>query len=577
IVHIILYLLAAGMALGVGLWLYRYGMWVAIVSACILYLPFYALCRELADTAAARFGRRFGLPVLRYRLEQLPEDGKTLVVVTALLRGGAHDRALIRNLERFFLRCRDENLCIGLLGDLPAAESEITDADAAVIAAAKEQIAALNRKYGGAFCLFVRGRTWSAGEEIFCGWERKRGAVLTLARYLRSVIGEDAFAAVLAPRIPVRELRYVCTLDEDTELPPGAVAEMVGVMLHPYHRPQVHAGAVRRGCAIVQPAMAVTLAGAAATRFTLLCTGKGGSDPYSRHNTDGESILYGMGSFCGKGLFDVDAYLAVLDRAFPEGAVLSHDFLEGARLGCRNLPDVVFSDRIPTRVGAYFSRQSRWIRGDIQALRFAFRRHKNADGEITDNPISHTARQRMIDHALYALIPAAVLRGALVLSFLPVPHGVTFLLWGFLFSSRLLRPLLLCLQPWAWRSLLRQFYGFVYTDLRQGILWLWFRVQFAAHEGWINTKAIAAALYRMLISKKHLLEWVTAGEAEAGADAHTFPAQLRTMRVSLVLGAVLVLFSPHISSKVIGLIWLCAPWAAEHYSAPPQTRITRRQ
>ena len=327
--HIVLYGFALLLSVITAVCLRRAGHVLPVVIGCALFLPFCALVREIMHLLAVRFGRAFASPLLRYRIEpgKIPDHGRVMTVITSLLRGGEHARALVRNLERFYLRNRDDNAVVGLLCDLPSGEHAVMEEDAALLSAVRDRIDALNRKYGNRFCLFVRGRIYSASESCYMGWERKRGAVLMLARLLRG-IGADAFVCIDAPAGCMQNIRYVCTLDEDTVLPPDALCQLVGAMLHPQNTPMIENGAVRQGCAILQPAMATTLEHAAATRFTLLCCGRGGMDPYSRHHIDGETILFGEGSFCGKGIFDVDAFLAVLDGAFPDHAVLSHDFLE---------------------------------------------------------------------------------------------------------------------------------------------------------------------------------------------------------------------------------------------------------
>ncbi len=574
--HLILYGSAFLLSVSVAFLLHAWGSVVPWLVGCALFLPFCALVRECANRIAVRYGRAFAPPVLRYRIAPgtIPQNGRVLTVITSLLRGGAHDHALVRNLERFYLRNRDDNAFFGLLCDLPSADSQVQPTDEAVLSAVRDGIATLNRKYGDRFCVFVRARSYCEGERCYMGWERKRGAVLMLARLLRG-IGTEDFLCIDAPGRCTEQIRYICTLDEDTVLPPDALCKLVGAMLHPYNTPQTDGGAVRRGCAILQPAMATTLEGAAATRFTLLCCGRGGMDPYSRFHIDGESILYGEGSFCGKGIFEIDAFLDVLDGAFPDHAVLSHDFLEGARLGCRNDSAVTFSDGVPKTPNSYFSRQNRWVRGDVQALRFAFSSHRNASGVSVKNPISVSARLRIIDHVLSALTPPAMLRAVLLFAFLPLPPGSTALLWLLLFSPFLLRPLEMLLRPWSWKTLFRQFFAVVLCDLRQSLYWLGYRVMFLGQEGWVNTKAVVTALYRMLISKRRMLEWVTAGEGDRRSGGSA-AVMFGSMRASVLLGAVLLLFSPHMGAKLLGLLWICAPWMASYLSSPPKIRYAHR-
>ncbi|MGM9624099.1 MAG: glucoamylase family protein, partial [Eubacteriales bacterium] len=560
------------------IWLLPYGFWKAFIPACLLLLPFYALCRESADILGGYLAshRENVHPLLRLQLDRIPDEGRTLVVITTLLTGGSHDDVIFDNLKRFYLRNREDNVCFGVLADLPCAKQQVCAEDDTVLHHAENRIAALRKRYGDHFVLLVRKRNYAPGEGVYMGWERKRGAVLTLVRYLRGKVRDDAFLYAYTPgNFLMSAVRYVCTLDADTELPAGAVRDMVSALLHDANKPVIKDGCVVRGCAIVQPRMAVTPMGASATRFTRLCAGQGGSDPYDRYTTDGEEYLYGAGSFCGKGMFDADVFLDVLDRAFPCDAVLSHDFLEGALLGCRNLHDVTLQDTVPKSVLSYYERQSRWVRGDTQALRFCFAHYKNADGVRIRNPMPPAMRLRGIDHVLYALMPWAMVRCVLLVSFFSLPWYTVVLLWIAAFSARLLRPFLMLFQKSAWRGLFRRFFTSVMPVMWHSTAWLGFRIRFAAYEAWVNLRAFFTALWRMLVSHKHMLAWVTAGEAERKKHNDTLSGQFSVYSVSVLLGAVL-LFSPFLFVKIMGVVWITAPVSAFFLNQKENSRRKRR-
>ena len=566
-VHAGLYLAAGLLSAAVLVWLLPAGLLWACLFAGFLFLPFYALVREGADIVSAHMAGKHpasaSMPLLQKKFDAIPPEGKTLVITAALLTGGDHDRALIRNLERFSLRNPEKHLLFGLLADLPTADCETRAEDAAILRDASHMVERLNEKYGGKFILLVRRRRYAPGEGVYMGWERKRGAVLTLVKLLRGKADDGEFLeTVIPPEEDLSTVQYILTLDSDTELPVGAVKEMVSVFLHPHNRPEIMNGCVRRGCAMLQPRMALSLAGGAASRLTLLCSGGGGVDPYYRTDADGETLLFGAGSFCGKGMFSVDAYLDVLGDAFPTNAVLSHDFLEGARLGCRNFPRVTLCDRMPADILSYFSRQERWVRGDVQALRFAFSRHRDAGGHVVKNPMPITERLRVIDHVLYALIPPAVVRCVLIASFF-LSGWQTVIVWLLAFSSRILRPVLSLCSPRTWRSACRRFYGAALPFLRKSILWFGFRVQFTVYEGWVNLRAALTALWRMLVTHRHMLAWVTAGETEARAKKRrqTLSGMTAALWVSVLGGAVL-LFSPSLFAKFIGVLWILSPVTA---------------
>ncbi len=585
-IHLGMYGITLLLSLCVCLCLWGGGAVYAVTVSLLLLLPFYGLVRGLLVMLAGRYGSLPPLPALA--LETIPREGATLVVITALVTGGEGDEALCRNLERFFLRNREAHSHFALLCDLKEADTAVTAEDGPTVAALRARIRALCDTYGARFSLFVRDRVYVKGEGTYLGWERKRGAILELARFLR---GEKTTLRTEAGGgIPFSDIRYVCTLDADTELPPGALRSMLSLMLHPMNRPLIREGRVTQGVGILQPAMATTLSAAVRSRFTLLCAGRGGVDPYSRFSVDGEQLLFGRGSFCGKGMFDVDAYLAVLDGLYPEEAVLSHDFLEGAVLRCVCDSRVVLSDGIPTTPSAYFARQSRWVRGDTQALRFAGPRHKDARGARRKNPISLGERLRIIDHFLDALLPVALIRAVLVISLLG--HRAVLFLLLCAFSPRLLWAVAVLLRPASYRSLFRRFQGLVLTDLRQQLLWLWFRVRFAVQEAWVNLSAVTLALVRMLITHKHLLAWQTAASLEGGKEKGKekgketkkekrrgdTPGKLLSAHMpSLLVGALLTLFSASVIPRLLGLCFFFTPLWAYYLGRRCRTRVPKRR
>ena len=116
--------------------------------------------------------------------------------------------------------------------------------DDELLAATVEGIARLNRRHGPApdggerFLLFHRRRSWNESERKWIGWERKRGKLHELNRLLRGAT-DTTFLSMgdQASRAP-SGVRYVITLDADTQLPGGAACRLVGTMAHPLNRPQ---------------------------------------------------------------------------------------------------------------------------------------------------------------------------------------------------------------------------------------------------------------------------------------------------------------------------------------------------
>jgi cyclic beta-1,2-glucan synthetase len=173
--------------------------------------------------------------------------------------------------------------------------------------------------------------------------------VLELCRYLRGT--PSKLRCFAGDEKKLGRIKYVITLDSDTRLCAGTAKELVGAAMHPLNAPEIDPskGIVTAGSGIIQPRISVDLSAANQTLYTRIFAGQGGIDPYGGMTGDIYQNLFGTGSFAGKGLLDVDAYLACLGERIPENTVLSHDLLEGAYLRCAFASDIELTTAIPPR------------------------------------------------------------------------------------------------------------------------------------------------------------------------------------------------------------------------------------
>src|SRR5262249_5707056 len=148
--------------------------------------------------------------------------------------------------------------------------------DAQLLRVAEDAIGALNAKYRGArpgdrpddggdiFFLLHRSRLWNPREQLWMGYERKRGK---LAGVNALLAGEkDAakrFSLVVGDAAVLAGIRYVITLDSDTELPRDTAHQLIGAMAHPLNRPRYddRKGRVTAGYGILQPRVVTSLPG----------------------------------------------------------------------------------------------------------------------------------------------------------------------------------------------------------------------------------------------------------------------------------------------------------------------------
>ncbi|MFA7186351.1 MAG: hypothetical protein WC082_15730, partial [Victivallales bacterium] len=371
------------------------------IMAVFTLLPLYIACGELTDKVFSHIYKP--VPPLRLGLTEIPDNAVTLTVITTLLFGNGKDNKPFDNLEEFYLKNRKKNIYFGVLADLPDSKEQVLPEDAVVIEYATERINALNKTYGNVFSFFLRPRIKNEKDNIWSGRERKRGAVCDLVKAVKA--GENPFAVTVNDSY-LTTVKYVLTLDGDTTLPLGGVADLVNIMLHPRSRPAVADGRVTEGYGILQPKMKTGLKPSYSTYYSLLRSDEGGS--YERATFDRYQTVLKSGIFCGKGMFDVDLFYNLVIPAFPEGKILSHDIPEGCILRCMYVPDTVFTDSGPRSPVSYFTRLHRWIRGDVQNCVFFRSKILGGDGKykLAENLIRH-------------LTPLFSAAGMVVSSFMP--------------------------------------------------------------------------------------------------------------------------------------------------------------
>ncbi|MEO8754591.1 MAG: cyclic beta 1-2 glucan synthetase, partial [Casimicrobiaceae bacterium] len=307
----------------------------------------------------------------------LPGRWRTLVVVPTLLSSAHGVDDLVEALEIRFLANRDDLLHFGLLTDFQDASAATLPGDASLLQRAREGIEGLNAKYGGGtdplagtsggdtFFLFHRPRRFNAHDGVWMGQERKRGKLADLNALLRDG-GEDRFSLVVGETATLSRVKYVITLDTDTQLPRDSARELVGAMAHPLNRPRFaddgnpyRGTRVIAGYGILQPRVSVSLPSANRSWYARLQGGDPGIDPYTRAVSDVYQDVFGEGSFVGKGIYDVDAFEHAHNGDFPDNHILSHDLLEGCYARSGLLSDVQLYEEYPSTYGADMKRRLR--------------------------------------------------------------------------------------------------------------------------------------------------------------------------------------------------------------------------
>ena len=506
-------------------------------------------------------------------LSGIPEDGGTMVVVPTMFSSEASIGRLIERMEVHYLANRDEHIYFALLCDFTDASAETMPEDEQMLDVALAGIMELNTRHDGGlyprFHLFHRRRKWSSSEEKWIGWERKRGKLEEFNRLLRggcdtSYESHNAAAALLSG------IKYVITLDADTQLPRDAARRLIGTILHPLNKPRFEdkAGRVVRGYGVLQPRISITPLSATRSPFARLFSGNTGIDPYTTAVSDVYQDLFAEGSYTGKGLYEVDAFAAALADCVPENAMLSHDLFEGSFARTALVTDIEVFDDYPSRYDTYAKRQHRWARGDWQLLHWLWPLAKDGRDRKFSSRLTLNARWKMLDNLRRTLVgPALLLSFAAAWALLPgSPVWWTlFLLVVFVFPSYANIAAGLVRYP-RWITLRGHLQGARRDGLAAAEQVL-LSITFLAHQAYLMVDAILRTLYRLLVSRKHLLEWETAAQMERQRAA-SLGSVVRFMASALVISpaiAALVLWrrpEALLSAAPFLVLWLVSPIVA---------------
>ncbi len=527
--------------------------------------------------------------------EGLTPEVRTLVVVPTMLTDPAGVESLVEALEVRFLANRDPCLHFGLLTDFPDAPVRELPADDPLLQLAARRIRELNLAYGPAgtsgddeasiFYLFHRPRLWNAGARAWMGEERKRGKLEDLNALLRGAEG-SAFSLMIGATPVLAKVKFVITLDTDTELPRDAARQFIGALAHPLNRARFEEregrSRITEGHAILQPRVCASLTGAHRSRYARLFAGDTGIDPYTRLVSDLYQDAFGEGSYIGKGIYDVDAFERALHGRFPSDRILSHDLIEGCYARAGLLADAELYEAGPSRYGADVARRHRWVRGDWQLAGWLRREVRLPDGSREPNPLSPLSQWKLFDNLRRSLVPAALV--ALLALGWALPAGAAF--WTAAVLAFLLLPAafsaLSDLATWpAELSLARRLRVIgrgVGRGLARNVQQAFVALAFLAHEAAWSLDAILLTLARVFVTRRSLLEWTPSSESGrslAERSRTTLAASFREMAVAPALVVLafagLAAFAPAAlgAAAPILLLWVASPAIAWWISRPP--------
>ena len=548
-----------------------------LLSMVILAIPSSQAAVEVMNYLTTNLLEALPLPKMDFS-KGIPEDCVTLVAVPTLLLSEKQVHHLVKELEVRYVGNHDPHIHFAILSDLPDSRKPAPEENDLVELCSK-LITELNEKYSrkraGTFFHLHRHRVYNPREKGWMGWERKRGKLLDLNQLLRGHY--DSFPVKTGELSILPKVRYVITLDSDTELPRGAAQRMVGAMVHPLNQPIIDPqdNIVVAGYGILQPRVDISVDSTARSRLAAIFVGQTGLDPYSRASSDVYQDLYGEGSFTGKGIYEVDTLHRVLQARFPRNALLSHDLIEGAYARAGLVSDVAVIEDYPSHYSAYNRRKHRWLRGDWQIVQWLTESVPEESGALVRNPISLVSRWKILDNLRRSLVEPAMF---------------VLLLFGWFVMGRPLAwtiaAICILFVP-AWvefgfgltRAMAERDAGIArgaFGTLIEANLTVLLNLTLLAHQMLLSLDAVVRALVRKLVTRQRLLEWETAEQAEEGKNRTPVDRYIDWMPfLAVALGLVIWLAKPHSlwAAMPILVLWFCsqpfALWLNGSPIAPP--------
>jgi len=500
----------------------------------------------------------------------IPESMSTIVAVPTLLSDQKRVTELLASLESHYLSNREEHLYFALVGAFSDADKAAMIDDPAIIETALAGIKNLNLKYApdttDKFYFFHRDSQYNEKNDKWFGWERKRGALMEFNDLILGAT-DTSFSYASAKKPPFDHIKYVITLDSDTILPMGMAKKMIATMAHPLNRPVIDKsrGVVVEGYGLMQPRIEVENESSNKSLFSRIFTGQEGIDPYATAISDVYQDLFGEGIFVGKGIYDLAVFQSIMRDAIPDNTILSHDLLEGSYVRTGLVTDLKLVDSYPSKYNSFSARLHRWVRGDWQLLPILFHKIFDRRHEKIFNPLSRLSKWKMIDNLRRSLVPPALML-LIFMSFSILPGNVFFWLGFFLLPQ--IFPLLMGVIGFLVSARIGndriKRYMPVMFGLKAVLLQFLLVLIFLPYQAWLMSHAIMVTLTRVFITKKNLLEWVTADDTEK-FQKNSLIAYLFTMKAALLQAPIPVilalLFKPE--ALPLGLlffaIWVSGP------------------
>lgn len=506
----------------------------------------------------------------------IDKENSSIVVIPTIVKNKEKVSEMMENLERYYLANKSENLYFTLLGDCSQSKNKEEEFDDEVIKEGRTQVERLNKKYPNKefpiFSFIYREREWNEKENCYLGWERKRGLLNQFNKYI--LYQKNPFKInTIQEKINNREnvenqnnqqtyeilknIKYIITLDADTDLILNSAQELIGAMAHILNKPIIDEkrNIVIDGYGIMQPRVGINLDISYKTLFTKIFAGAGGIDSYTNAISDIYQDNFKEGIFTGKGIYDIKIFSKVMENAIPENTVLSHDLLEGCYLRCGLVSDVMLMDGYPTKYTSFMNRLSRWIRGDWQIIKWLGKK----------SPLNILSKYKIFDNLRRSTMELSILIAVIYINIIRVVFDIDIFRIDLLIILIEILPHILELFNYLIGKKEGEEKQKTFTPKISGLKGIFLRIIITLgclpYKGYMSLKAISKTIYRLIFTHKNLLEWTTSEEAEkmAKTDLISYYKNMLVNVIAGIISLIIYIQDKSIIPLILGILWIIIP------------------
>lgn len=541
--------------------------YITILSFITFLIPSSEIAIQIVQYILNKMVRPKLIPKINF-LDGIDENHKTIVVIPTIIKTKEKVKEMMEKLERYYIANKSENLYFALLADCCESSKENETFDEEVIKEGIKITDELNKKYLSEknllFNFIYRKRIWNSNESKYLGWERKRGLLNQFNEYILGNIENPFRISTIKEIEEFKDIKYVITLDADTDLVLNSGLELVGAMAHILNEPIIdeNKNIVVDGYGIMQPRVGVDLRISFKTLFTKIFAGAGGIDVYTNAISDIYQDNFKEGIFTGKGIYDLKVFSKVMKKTIPENTVLSHDLLEGCYLRCGLATDIMLIDGYPTKYTSFMSRLSRWIRGDWQIVKWIGNNSK----------LNKLSKYKIFDNLRRSLNEIFIIIALIYCYIVSKIYNITIYPINTIIILTAILPFILELINYIVSKKDGEEKQKLFTPKISGIKGIFLRgiitLGCIPYKAYISLNAIIKTIYRMTVSHQNLLEWTTSEESEKMAKTNII-SYYKNMFINVISALITLLIfidTQNIFCIILSILWLIMPFIMYYIS-----------